>query len=70
MSRAICIAASSKTVSRGGWIGRSDLLVLLLHTKNIVFALSFKCVVSDLLGVGGDVLGGSADSGGLDCKDN
>lgn len=56
MSRIICIAASSKTVSRGGWIERCDLLVLLQSTGNTVFPLPFKCVASDMAQVGGDVL--------------
>lgn len=56
MSRIICIAASSKTVSRGGWIERCVLLVLLLSTGNTVFPLPFKCVASDMVQVGGDVL--------------
>lgn len=56
MSRIICVAASSKTVSRGGWIERCGLLVLLLSTGNIVFPCPFKCVASDMVQVGGDVL--------------
>lgn len=62
MSRAICIAVSSKVVSRRGWIGRHDLLALLLSTRNGVFSLPLKYVFFSLVHVGGNVLDGSSDS--------
>lgn len=50
-------------------IRRCDLLVLLLSTRNGVFALPFKCVGFGLVCVGDNVLDGSSDSPGPDCKE-